>query len=159
MTLPLPMRIKYVLISLAIFILGILLGGYLFSKTQPRSFLALNNCQQQCLNTNELAGLVGSVVMNSAPLLLAPVVIMETDKTVVIKNPVPEAATDFVVIPKKDIKDAGELSDADKPYLIDAYAVIQRLIEREGLKRYEVTTYGPGRQQVRYLHFHLKSVD
>jgi diadenosine tetraphosphate (Ap4A) HIT family hydrolase len=106
-----------------------------------------------------LAGLVGSVAINSAPLLIQPVAIMETDKTVAIKNPVPEAAVDYVIIPKKDIKDVGELSNADKIYLDDVYAVIERLIEKYKLRKYQVVTYGPDRQQVRYLHFHLKSVE
>ncbi len=149
-------KLKLILIVACVFFTGIVVGGYLFAKTQPRSFLSINSCNH-CLAPNELAGLVGSVAVNSTSLLLAPAVIMETDKTVVIKNPVPEAKTDYVVIPKKDIKDAGELSDGDKEYLADAYAVMERIIQRDNLRSYEIVTYGPGRQQVRYLHFHLES--
>lgn len=150
-------RITLALIGTALLLTGIIIGGYLFSKTQPRSFLNIQNCTQ-CLSRSELAGLVGSVVVNRAPIALAPVVVMETDKTVVVKKPSSEAATDYVVIPKKDIKDVGELSEADKDYLIDAYAVIERLIEKDKLHKYQVVTNGPGTQQVRYLHFHLVSI-
>jgi hypothetical protein len=148
-------KLKLSLILLAVFVVGIVVGGYLFSHTQPRSFLSLQHCTH-CLDRNELAGLVGSVVMNKAPLLLDPVVVMETDKTVAIKSPIPEAKTDYVVIPKKDIKDAGELSDSDRLYLIDAYAVMQRLIDEKHLRNYTILTYGPDLQRVRYLHFHLE---
>jgi len=84
------------------FTIGVIVGGYVFAKTQPRSVLSLNNCVN-CLRPNELAGLVGSVIVNQTLIIIKPLVIMETDKTIVIKNPKPEASVDYVVIPKKDI--------------------------------------------------------
>ncbi len=141
---------------MAAFILGVVAGGYLFAKTQPRSFLSVQSCDH-CLGANELTGLAGSVLVNQAPLLLKPVVVLETDKTVAIKNPRPEASFDYVIIPKKDIKDVGELSEADKSYLVDAYAVIEQLIQKYHLRSYQVLTYGPDLQTVRYLHFHLEA--
>ncbi len=149
-------RFKVIFKYGAFVVLGIVIGGYLFAKSQPRSFLALNQCIH-CLAPNELAGLVGSVIVNATPALLQPVVVLETDKTLVIKNPKPENQIDFVVIPKKDIKDAGELSQGGSAYLIDAYAVMQRLAEKYHLREYQIKTYGPGWQSVRYLHFHLES--
>lgn len=149
-------KLKPGLIILGVLLVGIIVGGYLFSKTQPRSILSVQHCDH-CLSLNELTGLVGSVVVNQAPLLLKPVVVYETDKTVAIKNPYPESAVDYVIIPKKDIKDIGDLSDEDQPYLRDAYAVATQLINAKHLRDYSMKTYGPGYRQVRYLHFHLES--
>lgn len=150
------MRIKLALAALLVFVAGIVVGGYLFAKTQPRSFLSLQSCDS-CLSRSDLQGLVVSVLVNQMPAALDPVVVMETDKTVAIKNPSPERSIDYLVLPKKDIKNVGALADADRAYLIDAYAVIQRLIDKDHLVAYDVVTYGPGLQQARYLHFHLRS--
>jgi histidine triad (HIT) family protein len=84
-----------------------------------------------------------------------PSVLLETDKTIVIKDPLPEARIHYVVIPKKDIKNVGELTEEDGPFLIDAYAVITYIITEQKLSRYYVLTNGPGLQKVTYLHFHL----
>jgi diadenosine tetraphosphate (Ap4A) HIT family hydrolase len=67
----------------------------------------------------------------------------------------PEARIHYVIIPKKDIKNIGELSDDDKVYLLDAFAVMQDIIKQEHLKTYIIKTNGPGYQDVAYLHFHL----
>lgn len=147
---------KLLMLSMGIFLAGVIIGGYLFAKTQPRSLLSIQSCDH-CLSPNELTGLAGSALVNQAPLLLKPVVVFETNKTVAIKNPHPEASFDYVIIPKKDIKDIGELSESDKDYLSDAYAVIEQLIQKYHLRAYQVVTYGPGLQNVRYLHFHLEA--
>jgi histidine triad (HIT) family protein len=132
---------------------GILIGGYLFSRSQPRSFLALNRCQK-CLSPQDLAGLLASVGIQRFSALI-PSVVFETDKTVVINNPLPKAPIHYVIIPKKDIKNVGELTEEDGPYLIDAYAVLTYIIAEQKLSRYYVLTNGPGLQKVTYLHFHL----
>jgi diadenosine tetraphosphate (Ap4A) HIT family hydrolase len=59
------------------------------------------------------------------------------------------------VIPKKDIKDVGELSDADEAYLIDAFKVVRGIIREQNLTDYHLTTNGPGFQTATYMHFHL----
>lgn len=150
------MRVKLALAGIVLFGIGVMVGGYLFAKTQPRSVLSLQTCDS-CLSRSDLQGLVASVLINQAPATLNPIVVMETDKTVAIKSPSPERSIDYLVLPKKDIKNVGELSDADRAYLVDAYAVIQRLIDRDHLAAYDVVTYGPALQQARYLHFHLRS--
>ena len=49
---------KKLIISVCVSVIcGILAGGYLFSDTQSRSFLALNKCENNCLNYQELTGL------------------------------------------------------------------------------------------------------
>lgn len=72
-----------------------------------------------------------------------------------IENPHPQARIHYLVIPKKDIKNIGALSDADGEYLIDAFKVVQEIIKEKNLSDYRLTTNGPGYQSVTYMHFHL----
>jgi histidine triad (HIT) family protein len=146
-------KAKIILPSLICLLVGIIAGGYLFSKSEPRSFLALNRCEN-CANPNELAGLLASVGVRRLPGLI-PFVVLETDKTIVMKHPFAKERVHYLIIPKKDIKNIGEISKEDGPYLIDAHAVARALIEKEKLYRYRLYTNGPGVQHVAYLHFHL----
>lgn len=84
-----------------------------------------------------------------------PSVVFETDKTVVIKRPFSLERIHYVIIPKKDIKNIGEISEADTQYLTDAFFVVRWIIEQEKLSKYSFYTNGPGSQDVTYLHFHL----
>lgn len=145
---------KKILLYIVILIIGITISGYLFSDSQPRSFLAVNKCHGNCYKLNDLVGLVASVGIQKVDDLI-PFVVYETDKTLVIKHPFPEWQTHLVVIPKKDIRDVSDLTTDDKEYLADAYAVIGKLIKDNNLRNYKVITNGPGLQQVTYLHFHL----
>ena len=148
------MNFKRSIFLLIVFAVGIITGGYLFRNTQPRSFLKIDACDESCLNSNELLGLIGSVGIQNLPDSM-PFVVRETDKTVVVESPVREALIHYVIIPKKDIKDSGDISELDKEYIIDAYAVIGQIIREENLTRYKVYTNGPYYQTVNYLHFHL----
>jgi hypothetical protein len=62
----------------ALFALGVACGGYLFSKSIPRSFLAVGNCQGNGYKPSELAGLITSAAIMRAPFLV-PGVVMESD--------------------------------------------------------------------------------
>jgi len=139
-----------VLISLCV---GILIGGYLFSQSQPRSFLAINRCES-CLTHEDLLGLLASVGIQNFPGLM-PFRVFETDKTVVIKYPFSSDRIHYVIVPKKDIKNIGQISEANAQYLTDAFFVARWIIEREKLSKYSFYTNGPGSQDVTYLHFHL----
>jgi histidine triad (HIT) family protein len=147
-------RAKMALLMLLALSIGITVGGYLFSDSQPRSFLAVNKCGGTCYQPNELMGLLTSVAVQRFPALV-PTVVKETDRTIVIEHPAPEARIHYLVIPKKDIKNIGELSDADRESLIDAFGVVAELIKENDLVNYRVTTNGPGYQAITYLHFHL----
>ena len=147
-------RLKTVVAVLASLVVGVILGGYLFSDTRPRSFLALNKCDGTCLHANELLGLAASVGVQKFS-GLAPSVVKETDKTLVIESPNPQARIHYLVIPKKDMKNIADLSDADSAYLLDAYKVAGELIREKNLTNYRFTTNGPGYQTATYLHFHL----
>ncbi len=137
--------------------LGIVIGGYLFSDTQPRSFLTLHKCENTCLAPSELLGLLASIGIQKFPAGQMPLVVSETDKTIVIKHPFPLAFWDihYVVIPKKDIRDIADISNEDREYLFDAHVVMRDIVQREKLSKYKIITNGPGFQVVNYLHFHL----
>lgn len=135
-------------------VLGVLLGGWLFVDTRARTFLASPHCTSNCINEKELGGLLVSIGVLKTPGLL-PSVVEETDKTVAMKSPDPLATVDYLVLPKKDILDIGDLSSDDAAYVADAFEVMADLVRREHLTNYKVITNGPGFQQVRYLHFHL----
>jgi hypothetical protein len=147
-------RLKSIALFTLVLLLGVLIGGYLFSDTCPRSVLALTNCGGTCLQPNELVGLLTSVGIQRAPWLV-PSVVKETDKTIVIEHPSPKGKIHYLVIPKTDIKNVGEISPADGTYLIDAFSVIRALVQEKGMVDYQVVTNGPGNQGVTYLHFHL----
>lgn len=149
---------KAIALILASLVVGVILGGYLFSDSRPRSFLALNDCGGTCFQGNELLGLAASVGIQKFS-ALAPSVVKETDKTIVLQHPSPQARIHYLVIPKKDIKDIAGVSDADADYLMDAIKVTGEIIREKNLSNYRLITNGPGYQGVTYLHFHLISND
>ena len=146
-------KFKIVLLVLVSLCVGILIGGYLFSQSQPRSFLALNRCQN-CLTHQDLLGLVASVGVQKLSGLM-PFVVFETDKTIAMKRPFASERAHYILIPKKDIRNIGEISEVDAQYLIDAFFVGRWIIEHQKLSKYRLYTNGPGYQDVTYLHFHL----
>ncbi len=146
-------KLKIISLILICLCVGIVIGGYLFSKSQPRSFLAITCCQS-CLTHEDLLGLLASVGIQKFPGLM-PLKVLETDRTVVIKHPFSSDRLHYVIIPKKDIKNIGEISEANAPYFTDALFAARWLIERDKLSGYRLYTNGPGSQDVTYLHFHL----
>jgi Scavenger mRNA decapping enzyme C-term binding len=146
-------KIKLVLVSVLCLSVGLVSGGVLFSQSQPRSFLSLHHCHH-CLDAKDLAGLLASVGIQKFPGLL-PSVVFETDRTIALLLPSANQGVHYVIIPKKDIKNIGEMSAEDVPYLIDIFAVAQHIIAEQALSNYEIITNGPGFQDVTYLHFHL----
>ena len=146
-------KLRIALLCVLFLFTGIVIGGYLFSQSQSRSVLSIGRCQD-CLSPKDLAGLLASVAIQKAPGMI-PSVVFETDKTIVLKLPFTKARTHYVIIPKKDIKNIGEVSKQDAPYLDDAFYAARHIIEQEKLSRYVLYTNGPGTQEVTYLHFHL----
>jgi len=145
---------RVVALLVVVFALGIVVGGYLFHDSRPRSFIALNNCQGACLKSNDLLGLLTSVGIERFS-GLAPKVVKETDKTIVIEHPQPLAPLHYLVIPKKDFKNMADLDDTGREYLVDAFAVMGEIVREKKLVNYRVTTNGPAFQTMTYLHFHL----
>jgi hypothetical protein len=144
---------KIALVSLFFLSVGIVIGGYLFSKSQPRSLLSINQCQN-CLSPKDLCGLLASVGIQKFSGVI-PFKVFETDKTIAFKFPFTEERIHYFIVPKKDIKNIGELSEKDVPYLNDMFFVIRHLIEHDKLSKYRLFTNGPGYQDMTYLHFQL----
>jgi histidine triad (HIT) family protein len=148
------MRTRYTLLASLVFIVGIACGGYLFANTQPRPLLPVGDCGEHCYRPQQLAGLVTSVVINRAPSLI-PGVVMESDTCIAIHYPKPAARIHYVLFPKRDIKNIGTLTPDDMPYVAGCFALVGALVQRDQLEKYKVTTNGPGKQEIAYLHFHL----
>ena len=145
-------RSKKYFASTMIFLLGAVVGGWLCSDSQPRSVLALQRCD--CWRLNEITGLLASAWIQKFPGYV-PAVVLETNQSIAIEHPSPEAEQHFVVFPKQDIRNAGELSADDDTSIVDIFAVLTELIRTHELKTYRIWTNGPGVQAVGYLHFHL----
>ncbi len=150
------MNRRLILVGSVAFGVGILVGGYLFSESQPRSFLALPECGASCYRPEDLLGLLASVGSQLAPALL-PRVAKETDRCIAIAHPFDRWRYHMVIFPKKDIKDIADVTEADQPYVMDCLRVIHALVVEHGLRGYWVYTNGPGAQGVTYLHFHLEA--
>src|SRR5262245_19852684 len=94
--------VKLVVVSVLGVFIGLISGGVLVSQSQPRSVLALHHCDQ-CLNVNDLVGLLASVGIQKFPSLLLSVV-FETDRTIALQVPSAKQGAHYVIVPKKDIK-------------------------------------------------------
>lgn len=146
---------KY-LVYAGVLALGIIIGGYLFSGVEPRSFLAAADCKDRCLTSREFLGLLGSVGIQKLSGAM-PLKVKETDLTVAISHPRPQAKVHYVIIPKIDMRDVGDTIEGSEPYLADVFAIIGELVRENNLEKYRVITNGPGYQSVAYIHFHLLS--
>jgi diadenosine tetraphosphate (Ap4A) HIT family hydrolase len=146
-----------IIIGVLIFLAGVTTGGYLFSDSQPRSFLAVTNCSA-CYRPNDLAGLLVSAGIQRTPRAL-PRIVKETDRCLAIEHPFSKTRTHFVVFPKKDIRNIADISLDDQPYVLDCLAVIRALVNENGLRNYLVESNGPDLQDITYLHFHLVAKD
>lgn len=148
------MHFKQIAFALAIFATGIACGGYLFSQSLPRSFLAVGSCQDLCYKPNEVAGLIVSAAILRAPFLI-PNVVLESDTCLAIRHPMPYARIHYVLFPKHDTRNITTLTPADTPYVMGCFALARDLILRDKLEAYRLHTNGPGYQHIAYLHFHL----
>jgi hypothetical protein len=151
---PMAIRFRRLLPPLAILLLGVVVGGYLFRDARPRSVLALDRCTD-CMRPADLAGLLGSLEIAHAPGLV-PFVVIETNRTIAIKEPLPGGHLHYVIVPKRDLKNIADITPADSAYLMDAMLVVRRLVEKDHMRNYRLYTNGPGLQSVTYLHFHLE---
>jgi diadenosine tetraphosphate (Ap4A) HIT family hydrolase len=150
------MQIKPFVFGMALFLVGVGCGGYLFSESIPRSFLPSAACGKHCYTEQEIAGLITSAAILHAPFLV-PKVVLESDTCLSIRYPKPEPhiKTHYVLFPKHDVKNIAMLTPEDVPYVIGCFAMIHELVSRDKLETYSVVTNGPGKQEIAYLHFHL----
>ena len=148
------MRSKQIVYTLLLFVTGVACGGYFFSQSVPRSFLAVGSCQDRCYNPNELAGLVMSAAILRAPFLI-PGVVLESDTCLAIHHPMAHIRIHYVLFPKHDTRSITTLTPADSPYVLGCFALVRELVLRDKLQAYRLYTNGPGFQEIAYLHFHL----
>ena len=150
------MQFKKFAAILLLFTTGILCGGYLFSRSEPRFFLSFADCQKRCYKPNEIAGLLTSSAILRAPFII-PDVVMESDTCLAIKNPTPEARIHYVLFPKHDTRNITTLTTEDSPFVLGCFALARELVSRDQLQSYRLYTNGPAKQEIAYLHFHLTS--
>jgi diadenosine tetraphosphate (Ap4A) HIT family hydrolase len=129
-------------------------GGYLFSRTIPRSFLTVGSCQHHCYKPSELAGLIASAAILRAPFAI-PAIVLESESCLAIRHPHPHARIHYVLFPKHDTKNITTLTSADAPYVLGCFALVRELVLRDQLQAYRLHTNGPAFQEIAYLHFHL----
>ena len=139
--------------ALLIFIAGLIAGSILFTDTKPRIPLPVH-VRNKGWDVHEIAGLYASVVVQKFPGLI-PKVLLETDKTIAFEHPRPKHKIHYMFVPKKDIKNIGELSEHDKGYILDLFSSMAAIINDLGITNYQIMSNGPGKQDVAYLHFHL----
>lgn len=145
---------RSVLGGLLVFGLGLLAGGYLFSDSQSRSFLAVTSCESRCMRQNELAGLLASTGVLKMPGAL-PAVVAESDDCIAIRHPKPANRVHLVLFPKRDVRHIADITPEDETFVWGCMAMTGQLIRAEKLENYRVYTNGPGQQHVAYLHFHI----
>lgn len=145
---------KQVAAIVAVFLAGLAVGGYLFSKSLPRSFLAVSDCENRCYRPSDLAGLLASAAIQQTPSVL-PTVAKESNECLAIRHPRPEARIHYVLFPKRDVRNVLELTDEDRPYVWGCFALARSLVEASGVENYRLYTNGPRLQHLTYLHFHV----
>lgn len=140
--------------AFGIFVLGIAIGGFLFSKSIPRSFLAVNDCGSSCYRPNDLAGLIASAGIQRFPSAI-PGVAAESDQCIAIQHPKPEARIHLVLFPKQDVKNIGVIAEESQASVMGCFALIRSLAVENHAQNYRLVTNGPALQNVTYLHFHF----
>lgn len=81
----------------------------------------------------------------------------ETDRILAFRDINPAAPTHILVIPKRHIASASELTSEDGDLLAEIFEAIGRLASEAGSDSYRVVTNvgGDAGQTVHHLHFHL----
>ena len=136
---------------------GLACGYWFFCDSRPRSPLSCKLSRRSghtVFSRSQLAGLLASVLVQKAPRLI-PKIVLETDKTLVFKHPRPRHKVHYMFVPKRDIKNIGELSVDEREHIVDLFACIVTCINRLEIRDYQIWSNGPGKQDVAYLHFHL----
>jgi hypothetical protein len=144
---------RLILLTL-VFGLGLIVGGTLMRGGQPRSFAAIGTCEGNCYLPKDLAGLLVSAGIRLAPGSL-PKLVRETDRCVAIEHPFPATAKHYVLFPKRDIKNIGDISAEDGPYVLGCLDLVRALVEEKHIRNYQLLTNGPDVQLITYLHWHL----
>jgi histidine triad (HIT) family protein len=85
-------------------------------------------------------------------------IVFEDEHCLAFTDIAPQAPTHILVIPKKPIRSAAEITEQDGPLIAHLWHVIRQVAEKAGLQGgYRVVTNcgADGGQAVDHLHFHL----
>jgi Scavenger mRNA decapping enzyme C-term binding len=137
-----------------VFLLGVVVGGFMFSKSIPRSFLAVTECGERCLQPRDLLGLLTSAGINHAPDLL-PRKAAESSKCVGISHWAPQGRYHVAFFPKRDVRNIMELQEEDMPFFLDCLALARKHVSAAGFENYRFVSNGPALQHMTYFHFHV----
>jgi hypothetical protein len=146
--------LRTTILAVLAFSAGLVVGGYTFSGSIPRSFLAAHDCGQRCLETRGLLGLLASADIKHAPSLL-PLKAAESAKCVGIQHWAPEGRYHVAFFPKRDVRNIMELTEKDTPFLLDCLALARQHVAAAGFENYRFVSNGPALQHVTYFHFHV----
>lgn len=142
------------LLHIGIFLAGVVAGGSLFSRSLPRSFLAVQACDGQCLQLRDLGGLLASAGIQFLPGAL-PYLEAESTECVAVRHPKPQGAYHITYLPKRDVRNVMELTPQDVPYLLGCLALAREHAAKAGITNYRLLSNGPDLQHVTYFHFHV----
>lgn len=84
-------------------------------------------------------------------------VVYSDDAVVAFRDVNPRAPTHVLVIPRRHIPSAADLTDADGPTLAALFAALRQVAEESGLRGYRIVTNvgAEAGQSVFHLHLHL----
>ena len=137
-----------------LFIVGFVLGGYVFIDARPHALIKPEVCLGNCGPMPPILGLLMQLGVKLAPKFI-PFVVAESKLCIAIDSPTPEAQVDVLFFPRRGIRHSLDLREGDAEYIVDCYALMHRVALQRGIKGWLVFSNGPGLQQVSYLHFHL----
>lgn len=142
------------ILLIAAFAVGVVVGGYLFSRSIPRSFLALPDCGEYCLQPKDLLGLIASAGLSHAEGLV-PRKATESPRCVGVAHWKPEGRYHVTYFPKRDARNILELDEEDSPFLLECLALAKAHVTAAGFLNYRVVSNGPALQHLTYFHFHV----
>ena len=135
---------------------GVILGAAMIHRPIPNAPVELPPVRHPW-NPKDVLGLLGSIGIRefAGHLENIPHIVLETDRTFAIEVPDRWGRVHFVLVPKKDIRDVGQITAEDQAYLTDVFLTARHLAEKERLYGYRLYTNDRHLQSVAYLHFHL----
>ena len=136
------------------FALGAVAGGYFFSRSIPRSFLAFPDCGDHCLQPKDLLGLIASAGLSHAAGFV-PSKVTESPRCVGISHWKPEGRYHVTYFPKRDARNILELGKEDSPFFLECLALAKAHVSAAGFQNYRFVSNGPALQHLTYFHFHV----
>ena len=134
-------------------LLGVVIGGFLFSKAIKRSLLAVQSCDEECPSQRILPVFWARGIQH-APTLL-PFYEAQSKECIAVRHPKLEGRFHLVFLPKRDVRNVLELTQEDVPFLVGCLVLAREQVAKAGVRNYRFVTYGPELQHITYFHFHV----